>query len=428
MESIDPHRRWLPGERPEEDELWTCMISAANPLRKPSTPAVLLLWFSANHLTLVHDFSIRCRPRPQPFPACTGLLMTDTPTNHGYNASAPPHPGVKDFKEYVDNVDNRLGVHEHNSLDGDGKTPKIVCKPALKRYWKRDRIKQPLDLDKNFDLNAESIESEYLVVFSILCHISFSHSISWFVRKEYTDAKLPLLWSDAQLDALTDDTDLKENVLKRFRERQWMFNPLTFDAVIHQRDLPAQRILPVHATAKLTEGSDSIVFKAQMHPCCGKLRDTLKSDEIVFKIMGPRARELWVKEVAVYNALANASHDRLIPSDDTAIPENAIVSSPFDYILRYCGSFTQPMSDTDKRFLPASDDPSGNPAGDNHLNRTYTILLEYAPGGDLDKLLDEMSTEKHELDESVFWNHMIDLVQGLGFLHSINGFVSPIGV
>ncbi|KAK0717302.1 hypothetical protein B0T26DRAFT_802472 [Lasiosphaeria miniovina] len=302
--------------------------------------------------------------------------------------SAPVQPEIRGFQEHIDrqleqirefkdHIDSQLEQPGHDGIDGYHNTVKFVCRNTLIKYWTSERINDVLPRDQRNEVNVEDFRKTYLHTFSILCYISSAHRINHFMKKEYTDATIPFSLSGMDREVPGD-----AEFWQRFHTIKWMFWPLTFDPLVHRRDLLLEQILPIYDRKFLWESSsgDSVVHKVRVHRCCGDLK--VDSNEIVLKTLQPEAKDLWENESKIYYQLFDESGVPLGNSDPTA-PLHAVIVGPFDYITRYLGSFTQPLARRDEQQSSSPMDPNNSLAAEREAEKIRTIVLEYASGGNL---------------------------------------------
>ncbi|KAK4117824.1 kinase-like protein [Canariomyces notabilis] len=352
-----------------------------------------------------------------------------TPIRVQHEVELSYHP-AEAFRQYVD---TGLGAHKHKGFNGKGEAKVFVCRPALEEYWTHKKIGAVLDRDRNTDANVEDIRTNFLQVFSILCYISRSSYINYFMTREVDD-KCLLASPAKQRGPLSDDAGFSNVWLEAYKA-QWKFKPLTFDSIVHRRELPMERILPIVYETRLTPpaSDEAAVYKVSVHPCCmdPTMRSIVNSNELVFKMFNPGHIDdidLWQNEINAYNVIVNSPGGSLSSGTSSLLPDTAIASSAFDYIVRYLGSFmwTQQIDTANSdEYSPLNHDHEDPAIVRNDLRgRTQIIMLEYAPGGTLVDFCEqqlELIMSRARRDRLDLWYHLFQLLQALAAVHNLGG-------
>jgi serine/threonine protein kinase len=293
-----------------------------------------------------------------------------------------------------------------------------------------------LDRDRNTDANVEDIRTNFLEVFSILCYINHSVYINHFITREIDDKRL--LASPARQRGPSDDAGFFRACSEAYKA-QWKFKPLTFDTIVHRRELPMERILPIvyetPLSGPISDDSEAVVYKVSVHPCCmdPDMRSIANSNELVFKMFNPGHiddLDLWQNEINAYNVIVNSPGGSLLPGTSNRLPSTAIASSAFNYVVKYLGSFIRTReidtaNNDENPHLYHGDDNKAIERNDLR-GRTQIIMLEYAPGGSLADFCEQhidlikSPAKSKRLD---FWCHMFHLLQALAVVHNLGGYV-----
>ncbi|KAK3695649.1 hypothetical protein B0T22DRAFT_534455 [Podospora appendiculata] len=335
-------------------------------------------------------------------------------------------------RQFQDHIDAGLGQHRHDGINGHDERKQFVCMEALHDYWTLEKITEVCG--QKSSVIAEEIRHSYLQIFSILCFISHPEYIRYITPNgAISDANLPILQSLVGRNSWPSDPASVE-VWNKFYECQWMFSPLTFDTIVHRREIPFERVLPVCGTKKqLQTGNGSTIYLVKLCACCSKP----DSQEIVFKVLSddnPAAPSLWETEVGLYATLHNDSSSTAFPLSSAA--ESLSVGSPrlvtpFDFITKYHGSFIQSEQKLHRQpsriilqtpGISGGRDDSGVDETEHEKRKIRTIVLEYVPGGDLIKFChdkrDEIQSQSRDKKE-ILWQQMFHILQGVGVMHQL---------
>ncbi|KAJ3939475.1 uncharacterized protein N0V96_010251 [Colletotrichum fioriniae] len=216
-----------------------------------------------------------------------------------------------------------------------------------------------------------TIQPQYLIVFSILVYMSQPQHISLFTGEFIKDTSLPLADNP---HAYSEKEDSEEKrVFEEFQKEQWRFYPFLFKTdggpKPRKRHLPPLQIIPIMAKDRIEHSGnvqeDNIcVYRVQLHSQC------FSQQFVVFKTyrdINEEVKQLYENEVDMYTQL-----------DDQ--------TTSYDSIIKYFGSFEIPG--------------------------LRTIILEYAPGGNLQSFFKAYPPPLAHSDRILFWDSLMGLLGG----------------
>ncbi|KAK1839314.1 tein kinase 4-like protein [Colletotrichum chrysophilum] len=212
--------------------------------------------------------------------------------------------------------------------------------------------------------------NHYIVVFSILVLTSGAEHLELFTQEDIKDTSLPL----HSIPESYRESRHKE-AFEDFLKAQWKFCPLHFSIGTNpkpsKKNLSPRMIIPISPVGKIKinpeakeETDAAVLYKVEFHP-----HSTLLTTPVVFKEYlksGPEIQKLYDNEWALYTQLKEDS---------------------FNHIVRYHGSF-------------------------QCLDRR-TIVLEYAPGGDLLSYFRKRKPPSTDWHRKQFWQNLFGLLEGL---------------
>ncbi|KAF0329873.1 hypothetical protein GQ607_003046 [Colletotrichum asianum] len=278
-------------------------------------------------------------------------------------------------------VDDYVQRHTCRGVDGFGKERDFVPQRALTEFWTLAKITATFCHGQNTSVfhNADDIMNHYIVIFSILVLTSGVQHLELFTEEDINDTSLPL-------DSIPESyrESCHNEVFENFLKAQWKFCPLPFSVGLNpkpsKKKLSPEMIIPISPTAKrkinpeADEDNDTaVLYIVDFHP-----KSTLLTIPLVFKEYlkpGQVSQKLFDNEWAMY----------------TQLKEDA-----FNHIVRYHGSF-------------------------QCLDRR-TIVLEYAPGGDLLSFFKNRKPPRADYQRKQFWLNIIGLLEGLAAIDDLTRY------
>ncbi|KAK2770976.1 tein kinase 4-like protein [Colletotrichum kahawae] len=276
---------------------------------------------------------------------------------------------VTKLREHVAEFIERYGCY---GINGYGDRREFVPQLALTEFWTLEKITAVFCHDRNKLIlhSAVDIMNHYIVIFSILVLTSGAEHLELFTQEDIKDISLPLL----SIPESYRESSHKE-AFEGFLKAQWKFFPLPFSVGLNpkpsKKNLSPEMILPISPTAKAKINPEAdekkdmaVLYKVDFHP-----KSTLLAASVVFKEYlkpGPESQKLYDNEWAMYTQLKEES---------------------FNHIVRYHGSF-------------------------QCLDRR-TIVLEYAPGGDLLSFFKKRRIPRTDCQRAQFWQNIFGLFEGL---------------
>ncbi|KAF5489141.1 Serine/threonine-protein kinase chk1 [Colletotrichum siamense] len=274
--------------------------------------------------------------------------------------------------ELRDHVANFVEEHGCYGIDYYGDVREFVPQLALTDFWTLEKITAIFCHDRNKLIlhSAVDIMNHYIVVFSILVLTSGAEHLELFTQEDIKDTSLPL----HSIPESYRESRHKE-AFEDFLKAQWKFCPLHFSIGTNpkpsKKNLSPRMIIPISPAGKIKinpeakeEIDAAVLYKVEFHP-----HSTLLTAPVVFKEYlksGPEIQKLYDNEWAMYTQLKEDS---------------------FNHIVRYHGSF-------------------------QCLDRR-TIVLEYAPGGDLLSYFRKRKPPSTDWHRKQFWQNFFGLLEGL---------------
>ncbi|KAL3303928.1 serine/threonine protein kinase [Colletotrichum asianum] len=271
-------------------------------------------------------------------------------------------------------VDDYVQRHTCRGVDGFGKERDFVPQRALTEFWTLAKITATFCHGQNTSVfhNADDIMNHYIVIFSILVLTSGVQHLELFTEEDINDTSLPL-------DSIPESyrESCHNEVFENFLKAQWKFCPLPFSVGLNpkpsKKKLSPEMIIPISPTAKrkinpeADEDNDTaVLYIVDFHPVL-VFKEYLKPGQV--------SQKLFDNEWAMY----------------TQLKEDA-----FNHIVRYHGSF-------------------------QCLDRR-TIVLEYAPGGDLLSFFKNRKPPHADYQRKQFWLNIIGLLEGLAAIDDLTRY------
>ncbi|KAJ0295885.1 hypothetical protein COL516b_012131 [Colletotrichum fioriniae] len=280
---------------------------------------------------------------------------------------------IAEFKQYVDEYVQQHNCYGMRGYDAyEDKHVAFVPRCALETYWTKENMRRVLYSREDWIKDTIStIQPQYLIVFSILVYMSQPQHISLFTGEFIKDTSLPLADNP---HAYSEKEDSEEKrVFEEFQKEQWRFYPFLFKTdggpKPRKRHLPPLQIIPIMAKDRIEHSGnvqeDNIcVYRVQLHSQC------FSQQFVVFKTyrdINEEVKQLYENEVDMYTQL-----------DDQ--------TTSYDSIIKYFGSFEIPG--------------------------LRTIILEYAPGGNLQSFFKAYPPPLAHSDRILFWDSLMGLLGG----------------
>ncbi|KAK1731648.1 uncharacterized protein BDZ83DRAFT_167776 [Colletotrichum acutatum] len=287
---------------------------------------------------------------------------------------------IAEFKQYADEYVQKHNCYGMRGYDAyEDKHVAFVPRCALESFWTKENMRRVLYSREDWIKDTIStIQPQYLIVFSILVYMSQPQHISLFTGEFIKDTSLPLADNP---HAYSEKEDSEEKrVFEEFQKEQWRFYPFLFKTdggpKPRKRHLPPLQIIPIIAKDRIEHAGnvqdDKVcVYRIQLHPQC------FSQQFVVFKTyrdINEEVKQLYENEVDMYTQL-----------DDQ--------TTSYDSIIKYFGSFEIPG--------------------------LRTIILEYAPGGNLQSFFKAYPPPLAHSDRVLFWDSLMGLLGGLDAIHNL---------
>ncbi|KAF4869297.1 hypothetical protein CGCSCA1_v011541 [Colletotrichum siamense] len=213
--------------------------------------------------------------------------------------------GITEFKQYVSQYIESNGCYGRN-----GYNDRVAFMPriALKEFWTMERIENVLRSPTDrIQATSHTIQSHYVVVFSILVFMSQPEHIPIFIQGGTEDSKLPL---DTTPYAYSETSE-SLHVFDEFQKEQWKFCPLEFDTgdKLSNRHLSPYHVVPVLEKEEIVsrgaaDEDEVSIYKVKLHPQC------FHQTVVVFKVFSgddPETAKMYLNEVDMYSQLVRES-------------------------------------------------------------------------------------------------------------------------
>ncbi|KAK1701205.1 hypothetical protein BDP55DRAFT_640796 [Colletotrichum godetiae] len=287
---------------------------------------------------------------------------------------------IAEFRRYVDEYVQKHNIYGIRGYDSyEDKHVPFVSRRALETFWTEDNMRRVLYGREDWIKDTSSIiQPHYLIVFSILVYMSQPQHITLFTGESVEDTSLPL--EDTPHAYCEGEGSEEKRVFEEFQKEQWKFCPFLFKTEgggkPRKRHLPPLQIIPVIAKERIEHSGniqdDNVcVYRAKLHPHC------FSEQYVVFKTyrdVNAEVTQLYENEVDMYTQL-----------DDQ--------TTSYDSIIKYYGSFEIPS--------------------------LRTIILEYAPGGNLQSFFKTYPPPLAHSDRIIFWDSLMGLLGGLDAIHNL---------
>lgn len=261
----------------------------------------------------------------------------------------------------------------YTGLDISDNEKNFIPLHVLQEYWTRPRINKVLKaLTASLAFHIDMIREHYLRTFSTLVYCGHVDSLQEFTKHSLNDDKLPLRAHPGEWSRGPHFNTLFSTVF----EHQWRFFPLIFaGAQLDDRHLDDNHVLPIEKVIQISHGDAATIYQIRINDSCNSLvkkdRDRPIRNTFVLKTYHrPKFEKLYLNEVKALRMLKN---------------------SPSPNVITYYGSFRQ--------------------------NGAYSIILEYADGGDLAAFLNTHRPKGVEIQQ--FWKSLIPCLGGLSRVHRL---------
>lgn len=269
-------------------------------------------------------------------------------------------------------------------------------------------------------LSLPAIAKKYPRVFSILLLIGKGRFIQYFARYEtLCDQRLPFEVKPQCFPTSTETSD--DSFFATFRDCQWQFCAHTFQPSDIDLHLGKETILPIVKREKLGSGASAVVFKINIHEAYNQLEWEMagkQASQMIFH--NHRIRRTGAhtcqrtndssKDVFVLKSYCTRDAEKYYGSEVAAFRRLNLGAKNDSSLIGFYGSFVQ--------------------------NDTYSILLQYADVGTLERYFQTFPEPIKGKDIIKFWRNLFAIITALVAIHQVEpsdmngpavlqGFVSP---